>query len=244
MELYPAVDVRGGRAVRLAQGDFGRQRDYGDPLALARRYAEAGARWVHVVDLDAARTGVAAGRAEVLAIARETGLAVQAGGGVRDAADAEELFAGGVARVVVGTAAVTDPGLVRALADRHPGEVAVGLDHRAGELALWGWERAGGRRLSAVLEQLAALHLGAVVVTSIERDGVLEGPDLAGLEDVLAQSAHPVIASGGVRSVADIEALGRLEAQGRRLAGVVIGRALVDGTLGVEEAIAACAASA
>jgi len=244
VELYPAVDVRGGQAVRLAQGDFDRQRQYGDPLALARRYAAAGARWVHVVDLDAARTGVAAGRAEVLAIARETPLSVQAGGGVRTAADAEELLGGGVARVVVGTAAVSDPGLVAALAEAHPGRVAVGLDHRGGEVALWGWERAGGQSLAQVLDRLGDVALGAVVVTSIERDGVLGGPDLDGLEQVLAMSPHPVIASGGVRSAADIEALGRLEGAGRRLAGVVVGRALVEGTLAVEEAIAACATSA
>ena len=243
MELYPAVDVRGGQAVRLAQGDFGRQREYGDPLALAQRYAAAGARWVHVVDLDAARTGRPAGRADVLAIARQTPAAVQAGGGVRTSADAEELLGGGVARVVMGTAAASDPGLVAALADRFPGRVAVGLDHRDGELALSGWERAGGVTLPEALEALAGVPLGAVVVTSIERDGMLGGPDLEGLGEVLSASAHPVIASGGVRSVADLEALGRLGSPGRRLAGVIVGRALVEGSLGVEEAMAACAAS-
>ena len=243
MELYPAVDLRGGKAVRLAQGDFDRQTDYGDPLALARRYAAAGARWVHVVDLEAARTGVPAGRADVLAIARETPLSVQAGGGVRTSADAEELLGAGVARVVLGTAAASDPVLVAELAERHPGRVAVGLDHRGGELSLWGWERAGGLSVSEALGRLAGLPIGAVVVTSIERDGVMGGPDLDGLRQVLAESRHPVLASGGVRSVSDIEALGRLEAGGRRLAGVVVGRALVDGALDVEEAMAACAAS-
>ena len=243
MELYPAVDLRGGRAVRLAQGDFDRQTEFGDPLALARRYAAAGARWVHVVDLDAARTGVPADRADVLAIARGTSLSVQAGGGVRSAADAEELLGGGVARVVLGTAAASDPALVAELARRYPGQVAVGLDHRAGQVAAWGWERSGGLDVSEALARLDELPLGAVVVTNIDHDGVMGGPDLEGVRQVLAQCPHPVLASGGVRSAADIEALGRLGGDGRRLAGVVVGRALVDGTMGVEEAIAACAAS-
>ncbi|HLX87722.1 MAG TPA: HisA/HisF-related TIM barrel protein [Acidimicrobiales bacterium] len=246
MDLFPAIDLRQGGVVRLARGDFAEERRYGDPLELARRYEAAGARWIHVVDLDAARTGVAHDRAQVLAVVREVSVPVQTGGGVRRAADAEELLGGGVARVVLGTAAVTDPGLVSELATRFPGRVAVGLDHRGGgrEVAVDGWQRGGGTSLSDALAQLGSVPLAAVVVTAIERDGVLEGPDLAGLATVLAQSTHPVIASGGVRSVDDLVALGRLEADGHRLAGVIVGRALVEGTLDVEEAVAACAASA
>lgn len=249
MELFPAIDLRGGTAVRLTQGDFSRQREYGDPLALARRYEDAGAAWIHVVDLDAARSGRAANRAEVLAIAAAVGVRVQAGGGVRSAADAEELLSGGVARVVLGTAAVTDPGLLRDLAGRFPGRVAVGLDHRRTpdggfEVAVEGWERGSGTSLADALARLEELPIAAVVVTSIERDGVLQGPDLPGLEVVLASTAHAVVASGGVRSAEDLRALGRLEAGGRRLAGAVVGRALVDGTLDVREAVRACAASA
>lgn len=249
MELFPAIDLRGGAAVRLAQGDFARQRDYGDPLALARRYEDAGARWIHVVDLDAARSGRAANRAEVLAIAAAVGARVQTGGGVRSAADAEELLSGGVARVVLGTAAVTDPALLRQLAERFPGRVAVGLDHRqvpggGREVAVDGWERGSGTSLADALARLEELPVAAVIVTSIERDGVLEGPDLQGLRLVLGSTAHEVVASGGVRSVEDLTALGRLDVDGRRLAGVVVGRALVDGTLDVREAVTACAASA
>jgi phosphoribosylformimino-5-aminoimidazole carboxamide ribotide isomerase len=245
VELFPAIDLSQGTAVRLVQGDFARQSDFGDPLALAERYAAAGSRWVHVVDLDAARTGVAHNRALVLAIARQGALRVQAGGGVRSVADAEELLVGGVARLVLGTAAVTDPALLEELSTRYPEQVAVGLDHRGGgrEVALSGWERPSGQSLDDVLGRLDGLRLGAVVVTSIERDGVLSGPDLQGLRAVLGRSAHPVVASGGVRSAADLRSLAALEGDGRRLAGAVVGRALVDGTLTVEEAIAACAAS-
>ena len=245
MDLFPAIDLRDGAAVRLAQGDFDRQRAYGDPLELARRYEAAGARWVHVVDLDAARTGEPRNRDVVLSVARALRVPVQAGGGVRSAADADELLRGGVARVVLGTAAVSDPGLVAELATRHAGRVAVGLDHRGGgrEVAVEGWERPSGRTLADVLDALATVPLAALVVTSIERDGVLEGPDVEGMATVLGLSRHPVVASGGVRSAADLRALAGLEAGGRRLAGVVVGRALVDGTLAVEEAIAACEAS-
>lgn len=250
VELYPAIDLRHGAAVRLAQGDFDRQQEFGAPLPLARRYEAAGAGWIHVVDLDAARTGTAVNRAEVLAIAAAVGIPVQAGGGVRSAADAEELLSGGVARVVLGTAAITDPSLVSELADRFPNRIAVGLDHRAGaegtgrEVAVEGWVKGSGTTLAEALDRLGAIALGAVVVTAIEHDGVLQGPDASGLAEVLEATSHPVIASGGVRSADDLRALGRLRAAGRGLAGVVVGRALVDGTLDVGEAVAVCAASA
>ncbi|HAM02382.1 MAG TPA: 1-(5-phosphoribosyl)-5-((5-phosphoribosylamino)methylideneamino)imidazole-4-carboxamide isomerase [Acidimicrobiaceae bacterium] len=245
MELYPAIDLRQGSAVRLAQGDFDRSRSYGDPLELAARYGTAGARWVHVVDLDAARTGTAANRRVVLDIAATGTLLVQAGGGVRSAADVEELLSGGVARVVLGTAAVTRPELVEELTARFPGQVAVGLDHRGGgrDVAVSGWERSSGVGLDEALTRLADVPVAAVVVTAIERDGVLAGPDTAGLSEVLARTGHDVVASGGVRSAADLRALAALSVDGRGLAGAIVGRALVDGALSVEEAMAACAAS-
>jgi phosphoribosylformimino-5-aminoimidazole carboxamide ribotide isomerase len=245
VELYPAIDLRQGSAVRLAQGDFDRSSSYGDPLELAARYAAAGARWVHVVDLDAARTGAPANRRLVLEIAATGTLLVQTGGGVRTAHDVEELLSGGVARVVLGTAAVTQPQLVQELAARFPGQVAVGLDHRGAgqDLAVSGWERTSGVGLDEALARLADVPVAAVVVTAIERDGVLAGPDTTGLSDVLARTGHDVVASGGVRSAADLRALAALTVDGRRLAGAIVGRALVDGALSVEEAMAACAPS-
>ena len=245
MELYPAIDLRQGSAVRLAQGDFDRSRSYGDPLELAARYAAAGARWVHVVDLDAARTGAPANRRQVLEIAASGTLLVQTGGGVRTAQDVDELLSGGVARVVLGTAAVTQPQLVQELASQFPGQVAVGLDHRGAgrDVAVSGWERPSGVSLDEALSRLADVPVAAVVVTAIERDGVLAGPDTTGLSDVLARTGHDVVASGGVRSAADLRALAALTVDGRRLAGAVVGRALVDGALSVEEAMAACTPS-
>ena len=245
MELYPAIDLLDGGAVRLVQGDFGRRRQYGDPHALANRYVAAGARWIHVVDLEAARTGVPSNRAVVLDIARSVPVPVQVGGGVRSEDDAAELLAGGVDRVVLGTAAQETPDLVARLADRYPGRVAVGLDHTGTQrdVAVSGWERTGGVTLHEALDRVREIELGAVVVTAIERDGTMQGPDLAGLRTVLSWTTQPVIASGGVRSAADLEALALIHEAGRRLAGAIVGTALAEGTLAVEEAIAACAPS-
>ncbi|HEY7946473.1 MAG TPA: HisA/HisF-related TIM barrel protein [Acidimicrobiales bacterium] len=245
MELFPAIDLREGAAVRLVQGDFRRQRDYGDPLALARRYHAAGARWIHVVDLDAARTGNPVNRATVLAIATEVSVPVQAGGGVRSAAAASALLDGGVTRVVLGTAAVRQPDLVDELADRYPGRVALGLDHRGGgsDVAVAGWEGDSGTSVTEVLARFSAVPLAAVVVTAIERDGAMAGPDIDGLRGVLELTTHDVVASGGVRGADDLVALAGLEVDGRRLAGAIVGTALVEGTVTIEEAIVACVVS-
>jgi phosphoribosylformimino-5-aminoimidazole carboxamide ribotide isomerase len=259
MDLYPAIDIRDGGAVRLSQGDFDRQSEYGDPLDLARRFVAGGARWLHVVDLDAARAGEPVNRPTVLAIAAAVGIPVQSGGGVRSEADVVELLSGGVQRVVLGTVALDDPGLVRSLAAKYPGRVAVGVDYRldaAGrtDVAVRGWERGSGRTVGELLWDLVDVDLAAVIVTSIERDGMLTGPDLEGLRQVLESSDFPVIASGGVGSVADLEALAalavpvrsrphRFDHAVRRLHGVVSGKALVDGRITVGEGVAACARS-
>jgi phosphoribosylformimino-5-aminoimidazole carboxamide ribotide isomerase len=245
MELFPAIDLHDGVAVRLVQGDFSRQRSYGDPVDLARRYAAGGARWIHVVDLDAARTGQPVNRAVVLAITDAVDIGVQVGGGVRSEKDAAALLDGGAARVVLGTVAVRDPDLVALLATTFPGRVVVGLDHRGGgaDVAVAGWERAGGTSLTDVLDRVSTLSLAAVVVTAIERDGTMDGPDVEGLRRVLSLSPHDVVASGGVRGTADLAALARLHAGDRRLAGAIVGTALVEGTVGIEEAVAACAVS-
>ncbi len=245
MDLYCAIDLIEGHAVRLERGDFTRKRDFGDPIDLARRYASHGAKWLHVVDLDAARTGSPVNREVVLAIARETGLHVQVGGGVRSVSAARSLVDRGVARVVLGTVAQREPELLEETCRTLPGRVAVGLDHRGGgsEVAVEGWREGSGLPLAEALERVEELSIAALVVTSIERDGTLEGPDLDGLRTVLASTRHEVIASGGVASAADLAALAELEVKGRRLAGAVVGIALANGTLEVEEALAACETS-
>ncbi len=250
MELLAAVDLRGGRAVRLTQGDFDRQDDHGDPVAVATRFVAGGARWLHVVDLDAARLGVPVQRETVVAIARQAGVPVQTGGGVRGPADVDELLAAGLARVVLGTAALDDPGLLRRCAERHPGRVALGLDYRRGatgtlEAAARGWVQGSGRTVGEMLEAAADVPLGAVVATGIAHDGTLAGPDLPGLAEVLAVTALPVVASGGVGTLEDLAALAALRDRrsGRALAGVVVGKALVENRFSVAEGVSACAAS-
>lgn len=259
MQLYPAIDLREGRCVRLTQGDFDRETSYGDdPVAQARSFAADGAAWIHVVDLDAARTGEAHNLAQIAAICAAVDVPVQSGGGVRDRAKADALFDAGVTRVVVGTAALEHPELVGELAGSHPGRVAVGLDARqtdAGDgttvwrVATRGWETDSGRDLLEVVGDFAQAGVAAVIVTEIGRDGTMEGPDLPGLGRVLAATPLDVIASGGVGSLDDLAALARLEVAGpegsgaagspRRLAGAIVGRALYEGRFTLTEALAA-----
>ncbi len=242
MDLYPAIDLRGGRTVRLYQGDFSRETTYGtDPVTVAQSFAAAGAPWIHLVDLDAARTGAPANRPVIARIAASVDVRVQAGGGVRDQASAEALFEAGVDRVVVGTAAVENPQLVRDLAAHH--QVAVGIDARGRVAAVRGWLEGSGVDLFDLLARFEDCGVAAFVVTEIARDGTFAGPDLDGLAAVLEATGIDVIASGGVGSAADLTALATLEVGGRRLAGAIVGKALHDGLLTVEEAMAACAAS-
>lgn len=241
MDLYPAIDLRGGGVVRLYQGDFERETAYGrDPVAVAEGYAAAGARWIHVVDLDAALTGVPENRPVIAAIAAAVGpgVKVQASGGVRDRASAEELAAAGVDRVVLGTAAVEDPDLVRDLAGRQP--VAVAVDARGREVAVRGWTEGSGVDLFELLARFEGRGVAAVIVTEISRDSTLGGPDLDGLAAVLGATAIPVVASGGVGALADLDALAALRAGGRELEGAIVGKALYEGRFTVEEGIVAC----
>ncbi len=241
LDLYPAIDLRGGRCVRLLRGDHGDETVYGeDPVAQAREFARAGAPWIHVVDLDAARTGDPVNRSVVAAIAASVEIPVQAGGGVRSVGAAEALFDAGVARVVIGTAAVERPQLVEELtaAGRR---VAVGLDGRRGRVATHGWERETDLDVMAMAVDLEDRGVDAVVVTEIDRDGTLDGPDTEGLAEVLAATGVDVIASGGVGRTAHLRELADLEVDGRSLAGVIVGRALYEGRLDLGEGLRACA---
>ncbi|MCY3618515.1 MAG: 1-(5-phosphoribosyl)-5-[(5-phosphoribosylamino)methylideneamino]imidazole-4-carboxamide isomerase [Acidimicrobiaceae bacterium] len=241
MQLFAAVDIRNGRCVRLRQGDYGAETVYDtDPVARAVELASRGAGWIHVVDLDGARAGHPDNAAVVTAIAGAVDVPVQAGGGVRTAATAEAWFAAGVERVVLGTAALRDPELVRGLARSH--RVAVGIDARAGDVATDGWLQGSGQSVLDVARSFAADGVDAFVVTEISRDGTLEGPDIDGLASVLDAVSVDVIASGGVGQLGDLTALAGLEGRaGRRLSGVIVGTALYEGRFTVAEAVAALA---
>jgi phosphoribosylformimino-5-aminoimidazole carboxamide ribotide isomerase len=224
--------------VRLLRGDFAAETVYdADPVAVARRFAAAGARWIHVVDLDAARTGEPANLEVVGAICAAVPCAVQSGGGVRSLASAEALLGAGVARVVVGTAAVEQPEVVERLAAAHPGAVAVGLDARGAEVAVRGWQEGSGHDLIELALRFEDAGVAALVVTEIGRDGTLEGPDVDQLGSVLAASSIPLIASGGVGTLDDLRILDALEVAGRRLAGAITGRALYEGRFDVAGAL-------
>lgn len=253
MELFAAVDVMDGRAVRLVRGEFGASRIFGDPLEVAGRFLAAGAPWLHVVDLDAARTSEPVNRQLVLSLAdtaHRAGARVEVGGGLRDRDDLDALLAADVDRVVLGTVAIEDPDLAARHAIRHPGRIAVGFDYRWApgavlELALRGWTERAALDAAELLAAWADVPFASVVVTAIERDGTREGPDTEGLSWVLDATGLDVVASGGVGGASDLSGLARLRSpgKGRSLSGAVVGRALLDGSMEVEEAIAACAAS-
>lgn len=241
MELYPAIDLRGGRCVRLRQGDYDDETVYGDdPVTQALAFADAGARWVHIVDLDAARSGDPVNRPmiEIVAAAlADRGIRTQVGGGVRSVEDARELAAASVARVVLGTAAVEDPTLVDAVAGALPGlGIAVGLDVRGRQVAVRGWTEGSGQ-LDDVLARFAGRPFDALVVTQIEVDGTGGGPDLALYYGLLDHPAggERLVASGGVGSLAHLAAL-----RDHGIPGVIVGRALYDGVFTAEEAFAVC----
>lgn len=235
VDLYPAIDLRDGRVVRLTKGDYDHETVYGDdPVAVAEAFVDAGASWIHVVDLDAARTGDPVNRPVVAAVAAAIGgrARLQTGGGVRSPADAYALRDAGVDRVVMGSAAVREPALVDEVGRVLP--VAVGLDHRDGVLAVHGWTESSGTGLDDALGAFPAAS--AFVITDISRDGMLAGPDVDGLGRAVAASPVPVIASGGVASLADLGRLVAIEG----LAGIITGKAIYEGRFSVTEALDVC----
>jgi phosphoribosylformimino-5-aminoimidazole carboxamide ribotide isomerase len=249
-ELFPAIDLLDGRCVRLSQGDYGRSTVYGDdPVAMAEAFIAAGAIWVHIVDLDAAKGLGPVNRPLIAAVAKrcgESNVRIQTGGGVRSVADAAELFDAGVSRVVIGTAAVKTPAVVAEAVALKAGEVAVGIDaHRTTdgmwEAAVQGWTESSGLDLFHVLSTAVTNGATAVVATDISRDGMLTGPAIELYRDLLAfrGSVAPslqVVASGGLSSLADVVELADMDG----LAGVIAGRAIYEGLLDVADGVAAC----
>lgn len=237
-ELYPAIDLRDGKCVRLLQGDYDRQTTYdADPVELALEFEAAGAPWIHVVDLDGARSGSAENLPVIAAIAAAVGVPVQSGGGIRDAGAAMERYDVGVTRCVVGTAAVENPDLVEALASEGH-RVAVGLDVKGDEIAVQGWEQASGYSIFEMLPRFENAGVEAMIVTQINNDGMGGGADINGLARVLSATSVPVLASGGVGALSDIADLVGLEVEGRGLVGVIVGKAIHDGVISVVEAVA------
>jgi phosphoribosyl isomerase A len=237
--LYPAVDIRDGRAVRLTQGRADAATVYDDPIAAAQRFAAAGSPWLHVVDLDAAFTGEPRNRHLIERIVAATGCSVQASGGIRTLDDIRAALGFGAARVVVGTMALTDPAFVPAALEVAGDRLAVGLDANGETLRARGWTEDAGD-LFGTIERLNDLGVARIIYTDIATDGMLSGPNLAMLARVADASGSQVTASGGVASVADLVALSALHPQ---VDGAIVGRALYSGDVDLEEALAAVAAS-
>ena len=232
--LLPAVDVANGQAVRLVQGAAGSETSYGDPLDAALAWQSSGAEWIHLVDLDAAfgRGSNARLLAQVVA---KVDVKVEMSGGIRDDASLERALATGCARVNIGTAAMENPDWVRSVIGRHGDRIAIGLDVRGRTLAARGWTKEGGDLYQA-LDRLDAEGCARYVITDVLKDGMLRGPNLDLYRDVCARTKAPVVASGGVSSLADLRALASLVPIG--VEGAIVGKALYAGAFTLEQALA------
>ena len=234
MILYPAIDIRGGRCVRLIEGDFNRETTYdADPAAAARRWVEAGAEWLHVVDLDGAVEGRPVNRDAIAKIRAAVDVQIQLGGGLRMLTDLDDAFSAGIDRLILGTVALRDPELVISAVARWDGSIAVALDARDGHLATDGWLGQTNARAVEVAERLAQARVRHFIYTDIKRDGTLSGPNLEGLRELIERVDADVIASGGIASLDDLGAVSSAGAPG-----AIVGRALYDGRIDLREAIA------
>jgi phosphoribosylformimino-5-aminoimidazole carboxamide ribotide isomerase len=238
--LYPAIDIRGGQAVRLTQGDYERETAYdADPVDAARRWAGEGAEFLHVVDLDGARAGEPRNLDAVRRIATAVECPIQVGGGLRNRASVAALLDAGAERAVIGTAALRDPDLLAALLDEHDERIVVSVDARDGKVSLAGWTETSDVDVATAVADLADRGARRFLCTAIEVDGTMEGPALAELNRIAAATDAHVIASGGVGTIADLETLSRVAAP--NVEGAIVGRALYERKFTVAEALTALA---
>jgi phosphoribosylformimino-5-aminoimidazole carboxamide ribotide isomerase len=240
MIVYPAIDIRGGRCVRLSQGrDDARTHYYEDPVEPAVQFARAGAEWIHVVDLDGAFGGAPLNLATLRRIAA-LGPKVQFGGGMRDRALAEQAYAAGASRVVIGTRAATDPAFLREMARAHGPRLAVGIDAKDGLVAVKGWTAVTALRATDFAKEAGELGVSTVIYTDIATDGMLTGPNWSSLEAVLKACPCGVIASGGVAGTEDVARLARMSKAYPNLVGAIVGKALYEGRCDVAGLLQAC----
>jgi len=234
MILYPAIDLKDGRCVRLVRGEMSAATVFNDdPAAQARAFESAGCRWLHIVDLNGAFRGRPENASAVEAILSAISIPAQLGGGIRDMATIEAWLSKGLARIILGTAAVRDPELVRAAARRFPGRIVVGIDARGGMVAVEGWAETTDIDATDLAKRFEDAGVAAIVYTDINRDGAMKGPNVDATAALARAVSIPVIASGGVSSIEDLRAL---KAAGRMLDGVISGRALYDGRIDPAEA--------
>jgi phosphoribosylformimino-5-aminoimidazole carboxamide ribotide isomerase len=236
--LFPAIDIRDGKAVRLIQGDYEQETAYDDdPVVAAKRWVAGGARWLHVVDLDGARAGEPVNLEHVRRIVASVNVPVQLGGGLRDSKKVEEAISSGAERVILGTAAVRDPEMAEAIAAAHGDRVVASVDSRSGKVAAEGWTQESELATTEVIAELERRGLRRFVYTPVDVDGLMEGPDLDSLREVAEATDGEVIYSGGVGSLEDLRAIGDLGLD--NVEGVIVGRALYEQRFTVTEARAA-----
>ncbi len=236
MDILPAIDLMGGRCVRLLQGQYHRYINYADdPAGQAAEFVSCGAKWLHIIDLDGAKVGKPINTEAVEQIIAKSGyLKIELGGGLRDTQSISQMLEMGIERVIVGTKAVSDFGWLTEIAERFPRRIVLGLDARGSKVATHGWSQDSTKNLIEFARQADALPLAAIIYTDITKDGMLAGPNIERTK-LLAESVDvPIIAAGGVSSIADIKKLKQLN-----IGGAVIGRALYEGTLDLADAIKA-----
>jgi phosphoribosylformimino-5-aminoimidazole carboxamide ribotide isomerase len=239
--LYPAIDIRGGKAVRLVQGDYDQEKAYDDdPVVAARRWVDDGAQWLHVVDLDGARAGEPVNLEHLRRIVAAVEVPVQFGGGLRDSKKVEEAISSGADRVVLGTAAVRDPEMTAAIAAAHGHRVVASVDARSGKVAAEGWTEQSERQTTDVIAALSEHGIQRFVYTPVDVDGLMEGPDLDSLREAAGSTDGELIYSGGIGSLDDLRGLVALGLENVR--GVIVGRALYERRFTVAEALAALGA--
>jgi phosphoribosylformimino-5-aminoimidazole carboxamide ribotide isomerase len=235
MILYPAIDLKDGACVRLKRGEMDQATIFNtDPASQARAFADAGFQWLHCVDLNGAFEGRSANSDAIKKIRNAISLPIQLGGGIRDRAAIEGWLDSGITRVILGTAALKNPALVKDAARAHPGRIAVGIDAKDGKVAVEGWAKTSELTAAELAQRFEDAGVAAIIFTDIARDGMLQGVNVAATAALAAATSIPVIASGGVAGIEDIEAL----TAERKIAGVVIGRALYDGRIDPKAALA------
>lgn len=236
MIIFPAIDIKGGLCVRLMQGDPERATVYGkDPVAVAKHWEAEGAEWLHLVDLDGAFAKRPVNEAIILRIARSVSIPVQVGGGIRSLENIDRYLSSGVARVIVGTTALREPQVIEEACRRHPGKIALGLDARDGYVAVEGWKESTRTEAVSLVLRFKDFELAAVIYTDIHRDGMQTGVNMEATRRLMEETGAPVVASGGVSTMEDIEKLLPLASIG--LLGVITGRAIYEGTLNLRDAI-------
>ena len=236
MEIIPAIDLLNGKCVRLNQGNYNEVTKFNsDPIEQAQLWESQGAKRLHLVDLDGAKTGEPINDQTIKEIKKSISIPIQLGGGIRDIDRAKELLEIGIERIILGTIAIENPELVKVLANEYPKRIAVGIDAKKGMVATRGWLKQSEITSIELTKQLNDLELAAIISTDISTDGTLKGPNLKALREIAETSRNPVIASGGIGSIADLISLADLETKG--IEAIIVGRALYDGSIHLKEAL-------